>query len=92
MSEIISDNKIDVVIVEPLRQPYQDKIDNTLKSLQQKVGGYIEIVTPFEDNNACLICNEEGKMKCLPLNRKVGGDIIAGDCRAKRWRYIVPYR
>lgn len=69
---------IDVVIVEPLRQPYHAKIDNTLMALQQKVGGYIEIINPFLDSNIILICDEEGKIKVLPLNRKINNDIIAG--------------
>jgi hypothetical protein len=70
---------IDVVIIEPLREPYHTTIENTLTALQQKVGGYIEIVSPLDgDNNACVICNEEGKLKGLPLNRQIGNDIIAG--------------
>jgi hypothetical protein len=71
-------NKIDVVIVEPLKQPYHAKIEDGLKPLQQKVNGDIQIVTPFEDERACLICNEEVKIRGLPLNREVNGDIIAG--------------
>ena len=70
--------KINVVVVEPLRQPYKKEISNTLQELQEKVGGHIEIVMPFEDMNACLICNEEGKLMGLPYNREVNGDIIVG--------------
>lgn len=71
-------NSIDVVIVKPLQQPYHTKIKNELTSLQQCVGGYIEIISPFNDN-VCLVCDEEGKLKGKPLNRQVNGDIIAGD-------------
>ena len=35
-------------------------IDNTLEALQKAVGGYIETVTIAKD--ACLICNEEGRL------------------------------
>lgn len=70
--------QIAVVVVEPLRQPYQTKMNNGLVPLQQKVGGYIEIVRPFGGDNACLICNEEGKIRGLPLNREINADIIAG--------------
>ena len=68
---------IDVVIVQPFCQPSKQNIKNDLTTLQQQVGGCIQIINPFRDN-ACLICNEEGKIKGLPLNRQVGNDIIAG--------------
>ncbi len=73
----IKEESINVLIIEPLRQPFICNIDNKLTAFQQKVGGYIEVISPFNDD-ACLICNEEGKIKGLPLNRKVGSDIIAG--------------
>jgi hypothetical protein len=71
-------NEIDVVIVEPLKQPYHAKTEDGLTPLQQHVNGYIEIISPFEDDKVCLICNEEGKIRGLPLNREVNGDVIAG--------------
>ncbi len=41
-------------------EPELIDIDNTLKALQQEVGGYIEAVTlPY---GAALICNEEGRI------------------------------
>lgn len=69
---------IDVVIVKPLQQPFHTKIENDLAPLQQQVNGYIQVVAPLDDN-ALLVCNEEGKIKGLPLNRAVGNDIIAGN-------------
>lgn len=69
--------KIQVIIVEPMRLPRVATIKNTLTELQQIVGGYIEVVSPFNDT-AVLVCNEEGKMIGLPLNRHIGNDIIAG--------------
>lgn len=71
-------NSIDVVVVQPFCQPSSQNIKNDLTTLQQQVGGYIEMISPFKDKNICLICNEEGKIKGLPLNRQVGNDIIAG--------------
>ena len=44
------------------------EIDGSLESMQQFVGGYIEAVYPFDDPVA-VICNEEGKLNGLPLNR-----------------------
>ena len=31
------------------------------------------------DDNICLVCNEEGKLFGMDLNRVVGNDIIAGN-------------
>ena len=42
------------------------EVENTLKALQQEVGGYIEVITlPY---GAALICNEEGRILGLPDN------------------------
>lgn len=54
--------------VKPNQKPICVDIDNELEALQREVGGYIEIVCPFEDNIA-IICNEEGKLYGLPMNR-----------------------
>lgn len=81
--EGIQDDKITVLVVEPGKRPYEKEIDPGLESLQREVGGYIEVVYPFEDPVA-LICNEEGKLDGLPLNRALCDedgdpyDIIAG--------------
>ena len=72
-----------VVIVEPLTEPYVKDIDSSLESMQSIVGGLIQAIYPF-DHPVALICNEEGKLMRLPLNRalfdKDGNvvDIIAG--------------
>lgn len=44
------------------------EIDGSLESMQQFVGGYLQAVYPFDDPVA-IICNEEGKLNGLPLNR-----------------------
>lgn len=69
-------NKIRVLIVEPNKESYQIKIEHTLKNLQKIVGGYIEILQL--DYNTDLVCNDEGKINRLPLNRFIDYDIIAG--------------
>ena len=75
--------KINVLICEPLTAPYMKEIDSSLESLQATVGGLIQAIYPFEDQVA-LVCNEEGKINGLTLNRAVYGDegemldIIAG--------------
>ena len=60
------------------------EIEDSLESMQNVVGGLIEEYMPWEDEVA-IICNEEGKMNGLPLNRGIKDedghlqDIIAGD-------------
>ena len=72
-----------VVIVEPEKKPVVQNIDNTLTSVQQLVCGTIQAVYAFEEPVA-LICNDEGKLLNLPLNRTLRDsngaiyDIVAG--------------
>lgn len=70
-------NKLEVLIVEPDSLPYEKTIINDLKSLQNEVDGLIEMVDI--DSNVSIICNEEGKILNLNLNRIVGNDVIAGN-------------
>lgn len=79
----MNNEKMTVLVVEPGMSPYVKEIDSGLKSLQSEVGGWIEAVYPFEEEVA-LICNEEGKLSELPLNRALRDedrhvyDIVAG--------------
>ena len=57
-----------VLVIEPEKRPRVKEIQSGLRSLQLQVGGMIEAVYPFEDEVA-IICNEEGKLIGLPLNR-----------------------
>lgn len=56
-----------VVVVEPRKPAYIKEIENELEPMQEIVGGYIEVVCPF-DSCTALICNEEGR-GVLPPNR-----------------------
>ena len=71
----MKENEMTVLKVEPGKPPEEVTIPNTLKAMQEMVGGYIEVV--YLDD-ICLVCNEEGKLMGLEGNRRVGGDIIAG--------------
>ena len=62
-----------VVVVEPQKKPVVQNIDPGLESMQKIVGGPIEAVYPF-DEPVVLICNEEGKLLNLPLNRALRDD------------------
>ena len=59
------------------------EIEPTLRAMQEVVGGYIEALYPFEESVA-LVCNEEGKLIGLPLNRALRDedgriyDVVAG--------------
>ena len=73
-----------VLMVEPGKIPHEAEIEGGLESLQAAVGGDIQAVYPYDDPVA-LICNEEGKIMGLPLNRALTDDegnmydIIAGN-------------
>lgn len=80
-----------ILVVEPLKVPYEKEIDGSLESMQAIVGGLVEAIYPFEDEELALICNEEGKLLGLPYNRALRDedgriyDVIAGTfllCRA----------
>ena len=61
--------------MEPGKAPETVTIPNTLEAAQKMVGGYIEVISL---NDACLVCNEEGKLIGLEGNRRLGNDIITG--------------
>lgn len=71
------------IIVPPGERPRLEEIQSDLESLQKAVGGIIQVLYPFEDAIG-IICNEEGKMIGLPLNRALRDesgniyDVIAG--------------
>lgn len=74
---------IKVLVVKPEQVPTIAEYEDRLETWQQLVGGYIELFYPFEDDVA-ILCNDEGKIDGLPLNRAVKDangeilDIIAG--------------
>ena len=57
-----------VLVVCPKQPPVLRDVKPGLKPLQEIVGGYIEAVYPFDDPVA-IICNEEGKLNSLEMNR-----------------------
>lgn len=69
-------NKIRILVIEPNKEPYQLKIEHKLENLQQVVGGLIEFVEL--EHNIDLICNEEGKIYNLEMNRVITNDVICG--------------
>ena len=81
-------DEITVLKVAPLCEPEVVTLKNNLRALQEAISihapyvGLIEII-PVDAQN-CILCNEEGKLLGLPLNRALfdkGGemfDIICG--------------
>ncbi|EHJ7843762.1 MAG: DUF3846 domain-containing protein [[Clostridium] innocuum] len=67
---------IRILLIRPKEHPIVQEIENSLESLQNIVGGYIETVTLDE---AVMIVNEEGKLLGLEGNRSYGADILVGN-------------
>lgn len=59
-----------VLLVNAEEYPKEVQIPTGLESLQQAVQGNIEIVYPFDDPVG-IICNEEGKLNGMKLNRSL---------------------
>ena len=83
-NDVAQSPTIQVVLVEPGKLARIAQIGTTLEAMQQTVGGDIEAYYPFEEQ-VCIVCNEEGKINGLPLNRAIRdsdtgdiADIIAG--------------
>ena len=62
-----------IIVVEPKKKPIVQDIDAGLESMRKIVGGSIQAIYPF-DEPVALICNEEGKLLTLPLNRALRDD------------------
>lgn len=75
--------KLNVLVVEPMKEPYIKEVDSGLESLQKEVGGMIQVTYPYEDLVG-IVCNDKGKINGMPLNRAIYDDrdnmtdIIAG--------------
>ena len=70
--------KIKCLLVEPNKLPQEIEINKELKEYQKLVGGLIECAYLQNDDSVVLICNDEGKVNNMELNRDIGYDIIAG--------------
>lgn len=69
---------IEVLLVQPDKAPQLIRIEDSLAAMQAVVGGDIEEYMPFSDEVA-LICNEEGKVNGLPLNRAIYAEPVEVD-------------
>lgn len=77
-------NKMRVILCRAGEKAETIEMEDSLEAMQKMVGGRIEEYMPWEEEVA-IVCNEEGKMIGLPLNRGIEDDegrlqdIIAGD-------------
>lgn len=67
---------IRVLVKRPGEDLRPQVIENTLKALQDLVGGHIESLTPFTD--LAILCNEEGRLLGLPHNVNLLGVDFVG--------------
>lgn len=84
MTEETKEQSIRVVLVEPGKYAREAEIGTELSDLQEVCGGWIQTYYPFEEM-VCIVCNDEGKLMGMPLNRGIKDeetgeliDIIAG--------------
>ena len=73
----MSENKtLRILRVEPGKPAEEKEIGADLKSLQAEVDGMIECV--YMEDGSILVCNEEGKLNGMEMNRRLADDIICG--------------
>lgn len=82
--------RISVIVCRPGERATIEEIDDSLESMQNLVGGYVEEYQPFHDPNdprvddVTIYCSEEGKINRLPPCRAIEDedghllDVIAG--------------
>jgi hypothetical protein len=64
-----------ILVKEPNKEFEVRTVRNELAALQAVVGGYIEAVHPTRPD-LVMICNEEGLLKHLPVNRLLGYQFV----------------
>ena len=77
----MKEEKIKVLALLPMELPKEIELDNTLEAMQKFVGGLIECITLSDTGSeVTLVCNDEGKLLGLPLNRPLWdvADVLAG--------------
>lgn len=78
----MSEMKIRAIIKRPDEEyGHVTNVANNLENFQRNVEGYIEAVTyyePWGTPRFVIICNEEGRIRELPYNCEVGGNLFFG--------------
>lgn len=66
---------MNVMIIEPNKEPYIERIWNDLESLRKKIGEEIEVI---EYNNVLIVYNLRGLADNIPVNRYIDELAIRG--------------
>ena len=78
----MKEREIKVLKVSPCKAPEVVTLVNKIEELQKAVSigadyvGLIEIIAI--DDDICALMNQEGKILNLPVNRRIGHDVICG--------------
>lgn len=64
------------IFKDPLKESKIIDVENSVAGIQKVIGGYFEAITIEED--ACILCDEEGKIKRLKPNCIYNGELIVG--------------
>ena len=84
MTENNETEMLRVILCKPGETAEAIEIEDDLESMQEMVGGLIQEYMPFHSetdpryDDVAIICNEEGKLRSLELNRVITNEIIAG--------------
>lgn len=82
-------SKIRILALPVDREPYITNIENSLRNMQNFIGGYIETVTVLKNPQVILVCDEEGVLNNRALNPSLpdldeygglGSGFVLGDC------------
>lgn len=83
-------SKIRILALPVDREPYITNIENSLRNMQNFIGGYIEDETILQDPEVVLVCDEEGVLNNRALNPSIpdldeyggllGSGFVLGDC------------
>lgn len=65
--------KIRIIVCEPNELPRVETVEPCLETWQKLVDGLIQVIYPFDDD-ACVILNDEGKLKGLAGNRPLADE------------------
>lgn len=71
------DNLLRVVALEPCKPAYEAEVTDHFRAFQQAVRGHFEVAYPFEDD-AVLVCNEEGLIRGMEPNCIINGNVYVG--------------
>lgn len=64
------------IFKDPLKDSKIIDVENSVAGIQKVIGGYFEAITIKED--ACILCDEEGKIKRLKPNCIYNSELIVG--------------